>query len=88
MNKHPGCRTVVNVSVLSIHACQTQATDAAKPTSIHPAVRKLLGKSVRAADVQSLLTEPRAPAIADRYTRRHIANCTYSSSQQVCRSHP
>ena len=31
--------------------------DACKPTPIHPAVRKLLGKSVRAADVNLLLAE-------------------------------
>ena len=37
---------------------QSQCIDASKPTPIHPAVRKLLGKTVRAADVDLLLAEP------------------------------
>jgi len=56
--------------------------DASKTTVIHPAVRKLLGKTVRAADVNSLLAEPPPSSsvpTARRHTRRHIVTASQSN---------
>ena len=55
--------------------------DASKSTTIHPAVRKLLGKTVRAADVHSLLAET---AAGHRYTQHHTASSSHSSTVKVC----
>jgi len=63
--------------------------DVSKPTPIHPAVRKLLGKTVRAADVHSLLSEPSSSLTAShrRYQRQHARSCTSASSVKVSSVH-